>query len=293
MRSDTVSELLLSLALGQWLCLAKTSATLKMIGLERFTRSPISAGTRRDPGALHRVAGRFGDCHDGPMNTHRLPQLLRLFLRAILTIFRSRSGLILENIALRQQVLALKTSNPRAKLRDIDRLFWGFWPGWRRALLIVRPETVARWHRRGFKLYWRAISKGRKRGGRPRTSKEIRQLILRMAAENTGWGAPRIHGELLKLGITISERTVSRYLRQQPCRSCSWKTFLRNHREAVTAFDLFEVPTLTFRVLYVLVVIAHERRAVLDVGVTSHPTAGWISQLLRRALELADTPTIK
>ncbi len=112
-----------------------------------------------------------------------------------------------------------------------------------------------------------------------------------MASENTGWGAPRIHGELLKLGITISERTVSRYLRQQPCRSGSWKTFLRNHREAIAAFDLFEVPTLTFRVLYVLVVIAHERRAVLDVGVTSHPTAGWISQLLRRAL--ADTPTIK
>src|SRR5262245_28441955 len=159
-------------------------------------------------------------------------------------------------------------------LTRIDRLFWTalrlWWPRWSDALIIVKPETVVRWHRAGFRLYWRWRS--RQRGGRPKISLEIRTLIRTMAVENAGWGAPKIHGELLKLGFEISECTVARYLRRLRRRGNPgkrWLTFLTNHREAIAAMDFFAVPTLTFNVLYCFFVIEHARRRILHFSVTS------------------------
>jgi hypothetical protein len=142
-------------------------------------------------------------------------------------------------------------------------------------LVIVKPETVVRWHRAGVQLYWRFLSSCRERG-RPRISSELRELIARLAKENPTWGAPRIHGELLKLGIKVSERTVSRYLarvgRNGDARKL-WSVFLKNHREVIAAMDFFTVPTATFRVLYCFFVISHGRRRVLHFNVTEHPTS--------------------
>jgi putative transposase len=151
--------------------------------------------------------------------------------------------------------------------------------------VIVKPETVIRWHRAGFQFYWRFLSPCREMG-RPRISSELRELIVRMAKENPTWGAPRIPGELLKLGFELSERTVSRYLARVGCKGDGrklWLTFLRNHREAIAAMDCFTVPTATFRVLYCFFVIGHRRRQVLHFNVTEHPTSLWIAQQLREA----------
>jgi len=158
------------------------------------------------------------------------------------------------------------------------------WPRWSDVLVIVKPKTVVGWHRAGFRLYWRWRSRPSR--GRPRVSDEIRTLIRRVAAENSDWGAPKIHGELLKLGFEVSERTVARYLqrlrrRGDPGRG--WLAFLANHREAIVAFDFFTVPTLTFRLLYCFFVIEHGRRRVLHFNITRHPTADWVVQQLREA----------
>jgi hypothetical protein len=156
-----------------------------------------------------------------------------------------------------------------------------FWSGWHDALIIINPETVVRWHRAGFRLYWRW--KSRPGAGRPRITPELRALIRRLAQENTGWGAPKIHGELQKLGFALSERTVARYLprtRRGDARK-KWLAFLHNHRDAIVAFDLFTAPTATFRVLYCLFVIEHQRRKVLHFNVTRHPSADWVVQQLR------------
>src|ERR1700736_3809362 len=140
---------------------------------------------------------------------------IELLLASIFPFFRTRRSLLLENLALRQQLAALKRRHPRPRLAAFDRFFWiiarRFWSGWKQALIIVTPETVVRWHRSGFALYWRAISRFRRVIGRKKISKEIRGLIFRMVAENPMWGAPRIHGELLMLGFDVSERTVSRW----------------------------------------------------------------------------------
>jgi hypothetical protein len=166
-----------------------------------------------------------------------------------------------------------------------DRLFWialsRFWSGWKRALLVVQPETVIRWHRAGFNLYWKWISRSRARLGRKPTSKELRELIFCMVAENPTWGAPRIHGELKMLGFGISERTVLHWMRKaprdpEPARR--WAAFLANHREIIAAMDFFTVPTLSFGVLYCFFVIAHGRRQVLHFKVMRHPTSAWVSQ---------------
>ena len=151
-------------------------------------------------------------------------------------------------------------------------------------LVIVKPETVVAWHRAGFRLFWRIRSRANK--GRPKTDVELRRLIKRMASENPTWGAPRIHGELLKLGFDISERTVSHYIRRlsPPDQARKlWATFLRNHREVIAAMDFFTVPTITFRVLYCFFIIEHGRRKILHFNVTEHPTAPWIVQQLREA----------
>jgi putative transposase len=156
----------------------------------------------------------------------------------------------LENLALRQQLTVLKRKHPKPRLRVLDRLFWVFarrlWSGWKQCLFVVTPETVVRWHRAGFRLYWSFISKVRKRVGRKRLSKEAMELIFRMVAENPKWGAPRIHGELLMLGFDLSERSVSRWMKRaprDPAPARRWLAFLRNHREAIAAMDFFTVPT--------------------------------------------------
>src|SRR5712692_4793215 len=220
-----------------------------------------------------------------------------VILASILRLFRARQSLLLENLALRQQLVVLKRRHPRPRLATFDKFFWvlvqGFWSDWKQALIIVNPETVVRWHRSGFALYWRALSRARRVFGRKRISKEIRDLIFRMVAENPTWGAPRIHGELLMLGFEVSERTISRWMRRAPRDpepAKRWLTFLRNHREALAAMDFFTVPTFTFGVLYCFFVISHDRRRVLHFNVTQHPTSTWIVQQLREAFPYGWTP---
>ncbi len=208
----------------------------------------------------------------------------------------SRSSLLIENLALRQQLAILTAKRPRPRMRAADRFFWvalrRFWPRWKEALIVIQPDTVVRWHRQGFKKYWTWKSR-RRSAGRPLTRAEIRALVRRMASENPTWGAPRIHGELLMLGFDVSERTVSRFMPRRPPDPDArqrWRNFLRNHREALAAMDFFTVPTATFRVLYVFFVIHHARRTVLHVRVTEHPTAGWIIQQLREAFAYDAAP---
>ena len=210
-------------------------------------------------------------------------------LAFVSSFFRSRYNLSLEIIALRQQLGVLKRKHPRPRLRVGDRVFWillrQLWPAWTNVLIIVKPETVISWHRAGFRLFWRFRSR-QKNLGRPRIDAEVRAVIRQMVKENPTWGAPRIHGELLKLGFQVSERTVSRYLhRLSPSdeKRKLWATFLRNHREVIAAMDFFTVPTITFRVLYCFFVIEHGRRRILHFNVTEHPTSAWIVQQLRDA----------
>ena len=178
--------------------------------------------------------------------------VLKLLVWACHALGRSRQTLVLENLALRQQLATLTQRRRRPWLSPADRRFWVAlrkgWSDWAGALVIVKPATVVTWHRRAFRAYWRRRSRP---PGRPRTDAPLRAPIRRMVTENR-WGAPRIHGELLKLGVRVSERTVSRYVRlcrpRRP-RSASWKAFLDNHREVLAAMDVFTVPTLTFRLL--------------------------------------------
>jgi len=195
--------------------------------------------------------------------------------------------LALENLALRQQLVVMKIKCPRPRLRRVDRLFWVWlsrvWNNWRETLVIVRPETVVSWHRRGFRLFWTWISR-RRRSGRVGVSREVRDLVRKMAVANPLWGAPRIHGELLKLGIDISERTVSRLMpkpRKPP--SQTWRAFLDNHLAELVSIDFFTVPTATFRVLFVLVVLVHHRRRVIHFNVTEHPSAAGTAQQMAEA----------
>jgi putative transposase len=188
----------------------------------------------------------------------------------------------LENLALRHQLAVYKNMVNRPKLLGHDRLFWvalaSVWAGWRQALVIVSPNTVLRWQRRRFRCYWARLSAPAV-AGRPRLSRQIRVLVVRMAQANPLWGAPRIHGELQKLGIDVAERTVSRLLpkRRSPS-SQTWRTFLTNHVRDLVSIYFFTVPTARLRVLFVFVVLAHDRRRVLHFNVTEHPTAAWTAQ---------------
>jgi transposase InsO family protein len=167
------------------------------------------------------------------------------------------------------------------------------WSGWKQALILVQPETVVRWHRAGFKVYWTWLSRHRVRAGRKCISVELRELIFRMVAENSTWGAPRIHGELKMLGIDISERTVLRWMRKAPRNpepAMRWVAFLNNHREAIAAMDFFTVPTLTFGVIYCFFVIAHDRRRILHCNVTRHPSSAWVTQQLRESFPYDSAP---
>jgi len=165
-------------------------------------------------------------------------------------------------------------------------MFWAWlssvWRGWRGALHVVKPETVIGWHRRGFRLFW--TWKSRCRTGRPSVSMDVRDLIRELSSANPLWGAPRIHGELQKLGISVSQSTVAKYMRRhQTSPSQSWRTFVANHASQIMAADFFVVPTITFRLLFVLVVLAHDRRRIVHIAVTARPTAAWTARQLRNA----------
>ena len=223
--------------------------------------------------------------------------LLRLLFILALRSVHSRRSLLLENLALRQQLGLLKAQRPHVRFAVHDKLFWvmlrRFWSGWKRTLVLVQPETVVRWHRAGFKLYWKWISRHRTRAGRRCVSRELRELIFRMVAENRTWGAPRIHGELKMLGFDLSERTVLRWMRKAPRNpepAKRWVAFLSNSRETIAAMDVFTVPTLTFGVLYCFFVIAHGRRRILHCNVTRHPSSAWVAQQLRETFPYDEVP---
>lgn len=212
---------------------------------------------------------------------------LLLAFRFLVLVFSGHRQVALENIALRHQLAVFTREKNRPRLRDRDRLFWitlqRLWKDWRSALVLVQPETVIGWQRKRFKRYWWRLSQS-KGPGRPRVDSEIRKLVRTMAGANPIWGAPRIHGELLKLGFEISERTVSRLMPKRDRKpSQTWMAFLRNHVGQVVSIDFFTVPTIQLRVLYVLVVLAHDRRRILHFNVTQHPTAVWAAQQIIEA----------
>ena len=207
--------------------------------------------------------------------------LLTLFA-VFRSLLRSRAALELENLALRHQVNILKRSVKRPRLRPADRWLWVVlaraWKEWQSALAIVQPATVIAWHRKGFRLFWTwKIRRGK--AGRPAVPREVRDLIRRMSRENPLWGAPHIHGELLKLGIKVGESSVGKYMvRRRKPPSQSWRTFLDNHLKTLASVDFFTVPTIRFQILYVFLVLAHERRRILHFAVTAHPTEEWTAQ---------------
>ncbi|TMD04206.1 MAG: DDE-type integrase/transposase/recombinase [Chloroflexi bacterium] len=210
-----------------------------------------------------------------------MPELLLIVLRTFIAAIRSRRDLALENLVLRHQLQVALRTNPHPRLRAPDRALWVWlrhlWPqGWREHLRIVQPETVLRWHRKGWRLYW--TWRSRTRLGRPRLSAELKALVGRLSRENPLWGTERIRGELLKLGIVVSNRSIRRYRwrRLGPGDHQRWRTFLSNQLRGIWAADLFVVQTVTFRTLYVFFCIRHERRELLHFNVTASPTAAWV-----------------
>jgi putative transposase len=220
--------------------------------------------------------------------------LLRRVWCVLRLLLLPRSQLVLENLALRQQLAVLTRQRPRPNLRRRDRLFWvglsWLYSGWRSSLVVVQPETVIRWHQQGFCLWWRWKSRA-KRVGRPPLAKEIQVLIQRMSRDNPTWGSPRIQAELRRLGPEVAEATVAKYrprYRKPP--SQTWKRFLRNHAGALASMDFFVVPSVTFRLLYVFIILSHARRRVVHFHVTTTPTAAWVSRQLREAFPFETAP---
>jgi len=219
---------------------------------------------------------------------------LTKFLLIVRSRLRSQARLQAEILVLRQQVLVLsRKSGLRARLRNLDRLIlvwlYRLFPSLLQAITVVKPETVLRWHRRGFRAYWHW--KSRRAGGRPKIDREIRALIRRMSRENPLWGAPRIHGELLMLGIEVAQSTVAKYMgRVGRPTSQGWKTFLRNHAAGMASLDLFVVRTISFKLLYGLVILGHLRRKLVRVSVTSNPTAEWIAGQVTEAFPWGEAP---
>jgi putative transposase len=218
--------------------------------------------------------------------------LLRALLFAALAFLKTRRQFALEILALRHQPGVLKRSVKRPRLSNVDRGLWVLlsrrWADWSDALIIVKPATVAKWHRAGFRRYW--AWRSQRKGGRPAIDPEIRQLIKRMATANM-WGAPRIHGELLKSGIKISEATVSKYLpRRRKPPSQTWRSFLENHGGTLVSVDFSTVPTVFFHVLFVFVVLAHNRRRILSINVTSSPSAAWTVNQIVQAFPWESAP---
>ena len=213
------------------------------------------------------------------------------FLRALL--FGS-AAIALENLALRHQLAVLQRSVNRPRLARWDRVLWVWlsrlWTQWRPSLVIVQPATVLAWHRQGFQLYWRWRSSAHS-VGRPRLDTELRQLIRRMARENPTWGRRRIRAELALLGYEVAELTVAKYMqRTSPRPSPTWRAFLAAHAREIVAVDFFLVPTLAFRLLFVFVVLRHDRRELLHLNVTDHPTAVWTARQIVEAFPDESAP---
>src|SRR5215475_5165936 len=212
----------------------------------------------------------------------------------LIDLFKSRRRLEAENLFLRHQLsIALRRAPPRLQFSGCDRalLVWmtRLWPDLLGVTRVVEPETILRWHRAGFRAFWRW--KSRRRAGRPKIDRELRDLIRRMSQENPLWGASRIHGELLMLGFEVAQSTVSKYMMRAPKPpSQSWKTFLRNHAEAIAAIDLCVVPTLTFDRLFAFLVLGHGRRQLLWFEVTRHPTAEWLARQITEAFPWTSAP---
>jgi hypothetical protein len=220
-----------------------------------------------------------------------------VLISALFLLIRSlilpRTALAAENLALRQQLALLNRKIHRPQLHRRDRFFWmilsQLWKNWREVLIIVKPETVIKWHRQGFKLYWRWKSKAPL--GRPKIDKEIRELIKRMSLENPLWGTPRTQSELSLLGFDLAESTVAKYrVRGRMSPSQTWKTFLANHANQIAAIDFGAVPTLTFRNLYCFIILLHDRRQVIHFNVTAHPTAEWTARQIIEAFPEDSAP---
>ena len=213
-------------------------------------------------------------------------------MAAIARRFRSRAVLELENLALRHQLHVLRRQRPgRPRLFTIDRLLWVWlyrlWPSCLETMVLVKPATVVQWHRQGFRLFWR----WRSRLGRPSVDREVRDSIRQMNAANPLWGAPRIHGELLKLGIEISQATVAKYMvRRRGTPSPTWRSFLRNQAAGIAAIDMFVVASASFRLLYVMIILAHDRRKIVRFDVTWNPTASWLSRQVTEAFPWDTAP---
>ena len=220
--------------------------------------------------------------------------MLRFAFSFLLSVFKSHTQLHLEVLFLKKQLEIVVRSSPKLRLTPSDRFsisfLTGLYDSWREALLIVQPETVIRWHRQSFRVFWKW--KSRSTPGRPAIPPAQINLIKQMANENPLWGAPRIHTELLKLGFDISEATVQRYVpkKQHKTTRQRWKTFLKNHSAQIVSVDFLVVPTITFKLLYVLVFLSHDRRRIIHFNLTAHPTAQWSSQQLRNAFSEEEPP---
>jgi hypothetical protein len=221
--------------------------------------------------------------------------LLCLFLTLFASPFKSKSRLEAENAALRHQLIVLQRRvSGRVQLTNWDRLFlvklYRWFPSVLKAITIIRPETLVRWHRAGFRRYWRW--KSGSLGGRPQVDADLRALIRRMSVDNPLWGAPRIHGELLKLGFEVAQSSVAKYMvkRSKPPSSQGWRTYLRNHSPDIAAMDLFVAPTLGFDLLYAFIIVRLARRDLVWINVTRHPTADWITRQITEAFPWNDAP---
>ena len=217
-----------------------------------------------------------------------MPALLLCICRFVWLLMSGHQAVALENAALRLQLAAFQRKRKRPVLTTLDRIFWvglrRWWSGWRGPLVYVQADTVTRWQRERFSRFWTRLSPSHhRRPGRPATAADIRRLIERMVASNPLWRAPRIHGELKMLGIGISERTVSRIIRTLRPPTQSWKTFLHNHLGQTVSMDLFTVPTITMKVLFVFLVLEHGRRQVLHFNISERPTAAWTAQQIVEA----------
>jgi hypothetical protein len=220
--------------------------------------------------------------------------LIWFVLAVLASPFKSKSRLEAENVVLRHQLIVLRRQlKGRARLTSNDRWFfvqmYRCFPLILKVVTIVQPETLVRWHRAGFRRYWRW--KSRPRGGRPRIEIELRALIRQMSTENQLWGAPRIHGELLKLGFSVAQSSVAKYMvKRRGAPGQGWQTFLRNHAPAIAAMDLFVVPTIGFRLLYGFVIVRLHRRDLVWINVTANPTAEWVARQVTEAFPWDTAP---
>ncbi len=219
--------------------------------------------------------------------------ICKLILEILKLLFISRQDIILENLALRQQLIVQQRSIKRPELKNADRIFWVWlsriWNNWKSALIVVKPETVIRWHRKSFKLYWRWKSR---KIGRPNIDWELIKLIRKIQTENPTWSAQRIQGELAKLGYSVCDNTVAKYMRKSkadPDQRQRWRTFLKNHAKHIVGIDFMVVHTVFFKAIYVFVAISHDRRKILRFGVSSKPHAEWAIQQLRETFAFDET----